>query len=729
MAVSPGMLARWFALFALLSIVTACAREGADSEQSDDAPRSRVQVTATQPPRQTPAPSSDNSQSAVQASEKLPSPPLREIIKGTGNFAKPRSQPAEAVTVAQGGGVALNFFNADVRDVIKSVLGDLLKLNYLLDPAVQGVITVQTNQPIARDAILPSLEAALRLNGLALIETQGLYKVAPVTDAARLGARAQGGADASQITGYRTRIVPLQFVSTDEMQRILEPLVPQGSIVRVDPARNLLVLGGTEHDLAAMLTEVATFDVDWLRGMSFGIFQLKTAPAKAVTAELTEVLGGQAGPISTVVRLVPIERMNAILAISPQPSYLDQIRGWIERLDRGSDTEDQRIYVYYVQNGRAADLAAVLNKVLGNSTGNEAVPGRPLDSIYVPQAGLQAPRDVPRPPIDTMPTPPAAPPPAPSAASQSGAAVPEEGIDLKGTKSIRITADEINNALLIFGTPRDYRLVEDALKKMDITPLQVLIDAAIAEVTLTKELQYGVQYFLKNGNFQFLLSGTAAATISPTVPGFSFVFAGGRNTTAILDLLKSVTKVDVISSPQIFVLNNQTASLQVGDQVPIATSTAISVLTPGAPVVNSIQLQDTGVILNVTPRVNEGGLVRMDITQEVSAVAKTTSSGIDSPTIQQRKIRSSIAVNDGETIALGGLIQDSKTKSKTGIPLLGDIPILGNLFSQTDDQLTRTELLILITPHVVRNGREAEDIASDLRRRMQATESLFNKVR
>ncbi len=297
---------------------------------------------------------------------------------------------------------------------------------------------------------------------------------------------------------------------------------------------------------------------------------------------------------------------------------------------------------------------------------------------------------------------------------------------MRGLGTIHITADEVNNALVILAAPREYAVIEAALRQLDTVPLQVLLEAAVAEVTLTNQLSYGVQYFLQKGRNQAFLTESTSSAIAADLPGFAYVFSGNAIRT-ILSALEQVTTVNVVSAPQLLVLNNQTATLQVGDQVPIATQSAVSVAVPGAPVVNSIEFRDTGVILKVTPRVNEGGLVLMDISQEVSDVSQTTTSTLNSPTIQQRKIKSTVAVQDGETIALGGLIKDSRTHSRNGIPLLQDIPIVGGLFGVTSDEVMRTELLVLITPRVVESLQKARAVTEELRSKLPATRAVFQR--
>jgi len=316
----------------------------------------------------------------------------------------------------------------------------------------------------------------------------------------------------------------------------------------------------------------------------------------------------------------------------------------------------------------------------------------------------------------------------PADSSAPSATTGDSGTSALGMAGIRITGDEANNALLILATAHQYEVVEAALQKLDIVPLQVLLEAAIAEVTLTNELRYGIQYFAKTGKSQIVLADAATTAIAPTLPGFAYAFASGSNIRVILDALESITNVNVVSSPELLVLNNHTATLQVGDQVPIATQSAVSVITPGSPVVNTIEFRDTGVILKVTPRVNEGGLVTLSMTQEVSGVTRTTSSDLNSPTIQQRRITSSVVIQDGQTVALGGLIKDSRNKTRDGIPFLQRLPYVGALFRTDDTKDERTELLVLITPHVVESLDKARSVTNELRRKMPATKAVFQRV-
>jgi general secretion pathway protein D len=434
----------------------------------------------------------------------------------------------------------------------------------------------------------------------------------------------------------------------------------------------------------------------------------------------------------------------------------------MERLDKPAEGTDKKIFVYHVQNGRATDVANTLLRALFGSgapqqsaaqpTPNSTMSGtQSSDSFSAANSAALSPmngastNDSSGGDLSggTAPSHPSTPTssfqpvtsPVQGQSQQPHGYETIGGVSREGINSVNITADEANNALVVLATPREYAVIQDALRQLDVAPTQVLLEAAIAEVTLTKETKYGFQYFAQNSHNTGVLtqsSSLPASTglqITPSLPGFSYMFMNGNNIQVILSALGTVTHVDVISSPEVMVLNNQMASLEVGDQVPILTGQAQSTLGTDAPIVNSVQYLDTGVILRVTPRVNRSGQVMMDISQEVSGVntAATSVSTIGSPTIQQRKINSSVAVGDGETVALGGLFSDTVSLSHDGIPYLQDIPILGNLFRATDNSHDRTELMVLITPHVVDDARKARAVTDELRRKLPEVEPLFEK--
>jgi general secretion pathway protein D len=708
---------------------------------------------ATVPPQDSPAyatpPAPPGSSAAAGANRPIPllAPGQRagvaraEIELGTGRLIGAAPGQPPGLEIAPGGEVTLDLVNVDVRDVARSVLGDLLKLPYAVDATLQGTVTLRTGRPIPRSAVLGALTDALALSGIALVERGGLVQLVPLANAPREARLA--GPDGA---GFVTRVVTPANVAAADLARVLEPLLPAGAAIRADPARNALIISGTERTIAEMLDNLAVFDVDALKGLSFALLPLRNAPPREVAREIASMLGGGGSALAGLVRVVPVDRLHAVLVTSVKPEQLRRVRGWIEWLDQGGGSDERQFYVYRVQNGRAVDLAAVLRKAIGIEAGSAGGGARPPASVLPPLpgtggpgppgapggafgAGVAAPGAANVPPVlagDLPAAPPAGTPDQDTGQAGTGAAMPSGG-----GSGPRITADEINNALVITATPHEYAQIEAALLKLDIPPLQVLVEATIAEVTLTNQLSFGLQYFIKSGNFRAFF-GTPptdqtgnGSSISAPFPGFSLIpglnagFVSNGGTNVVLQALSQLTNIRVLSSPNLLVLNNQSARLQVGDQVPIATQSAVSTIVPNAPVVNSIEYRDTGVILSVTPRVNAGGLMLLDITEEVSNPTTTTTSSLTSPTISERRVTSSVAIGDGQTIALGGLIQDSRQTDKTGIPLLSDIPVIGALFGTRNNQLTRTELIVMITPHIVRDRRDAEAVTEELRQKLR----------
>ncbi|HSS63229.1 MAG TPA: type II secretion system secretin GspD [Gammaproteobacteria bacterium] len=641
---------------------------------------------------------------------------------GSGVFVREVKAPDGS---SEPGEITLNFENTNLLEVVKVILADLLKQNYVIDPGVQGAVTLQTSEPLPRESLVPTLEMLLRMNGAALVRRGDLYHVVPRESALRgLTSPQLGNTTAPLPRGYSVRVVPLRYVSAGEMQKILEPFVTAGNIVRVDTQRNLLILAGTGQEIETLLETVAVFDVDWIAGMSVALFTPDFVDAKTLASDLEKVFGDPGkGPLAGLVQLAVIERLNALLVISPRSEYLRKVAGWVDRLDQDRGGSGRRLFIYHVQNGKAADLAAVLQQVFEERAAEQGIPPPELAPGLEPvELQSQAP------PIIAQETEPAvtgaAPPrqevpesPAPRRAT-TGAG---EGLQLAEGGKVRIIADEVNNALLIMATASEYDQVREALKDLDIVPLQVLIEATIAEVTLTDNLQYGLEWFFKNelgsrvGQAQLDLNDTAG--LAAAIPGFSYAITSGGVVRAVLNTLASESKLKVISSPSLMVLNNQTATIQVGDQVPVTTQQQ-QATTGESNIINSVEFRDTGVLLTVTPRVNAGGLVILELSQEVSNVSSTSPSL--TPTISQRKINSTVAIQSGETVVLGGLIRENDNVSSSGIPGLHNIPIVGFLFGQDSDNRERTELVVLITPRAVQGAAEAHEITEEFRDKMES---------
>ncbi|MBL6936611.1 MAG: type II secretion system secretin GspD [Alphaproteobacteria bacterium] len=622
---------------------------------------------------------------------------------------QPAAPPPPPATVADGDAITLDFVAADVRDVAKAVLGDFLGLNYAVGAGVTGTVTIQTSRPVARKDVLAILEQALELNNLALVKRAAVYTIVPLSDARRQSGGIARRADAGE-AGFGVQIVPLKYVGAAQMQHLLEPLVPSQAIVYADAQRNLLMIQGSAAERSAMMDEIALFDVDWLEKKTFRLLTPKYTDVGPLTKELEQFLGGDGSTPNDLVRLVPIQRLNAILAISAQPRYLARVEQMMDRLDRPGQGYERRVFFYAVQNSRASDLADALNRsIYGDSYRSPASDntGSGADDFSSPLSTSGMPITPPPAPATTLP---AAAPVAPPAA---GGEVPDHNANAI------VTVDKVNNALLINGTPQQYAAIREVLRNMDVAPMQVQLEAVIAEVTLNDGLEYGVQYFYQpSDKHQIALTDSKTLNITPSLPGFSYMFTQGSNIRIILSALSQVTHVEVVSSPNVMVLNNGTALLQVGNQVPISTGQAVSVTAGDAPIVNSIAYHATGVILKVTPSVNKSGQVTLEVLQEVSSVApEADQTTIGSPTFTERKVKSTISIQDNETVALGGMISNSRTRGSSGLPYLSNIPVLGGLFGTKQNNGTRTELMVLITPHVIENLDVARAVTEELRRK------------
>ena len=647
------------------------------------------------------------------ASAQTPQPGSTEIFRAPPAASGPHHDATQSAEPAD---ITLNFVNADVKDVAKTVLGDYLKLNYEIAGGVQGTVTIQTSQPLTRSQVLPVLEQALRLNDMALVASGGVYRIVPIAAAATETGPTQSRAGEP---GFGVEVVPVRYILAAEMAKLLESLAPTQAIIHVDATRNLLIVQGTADERQTVIDDVAEFDTDTMQGASFEILTPTYTDAEELTRELNQVLGGLTGTAIGAVRLVPLDRLNAILAISPQPRYLEQLQSWMRRLDKPGQGSERRLFVYHVQNGRAVDLAATLAKTLLGS--NQSQPSTTEQAAATPAIAAPLSENT------TINGANATAPPPPLV--QSYAETPGAG-GYNSMPGVNITADAVNNSLVVLATPQQYATIKQALTELDVTPLEVFLEAAVAEITLSNDMTYGVQFQASDAHNTVVLTDSTTPTVSPNLPGFSYIYTNGANIQVILSAIETKTHVEVISAPKLLVLNNQPATLEVGDKVPIVTQSAVNTLTTvgTSPIVNSVEYEDTGVILKVTPRVNAGGLVQMDISQEVSDVEATSSSTIDSPTIEERKLNSSVAVQDGETVALGGLIQDNRTKERTGIPFLQDIPVLGHLFGDTTNNRSRTELMVLITPHVVDSIDKARAITDELRRKIPTVQPLFDRA-
>lgn len=659
----------------------------------------------------------------------------------------------------KGAPAGLKFEDAPLADVVGVVLREIAKVDYVIHPPINGNITLATQGDVSADHAMQLLEAALHANGVVMArDTRGVFHIGR-PEAVRSVVPGLRQATGSPLPpGQGAVVIPLKNTGASEMATILRAMAPAEALLRVDTLRNLIVMTGTRPQIEGWLDIINTFDVDLLKGMSVGVFPLKhvstqdvekairmisggnvTSPARTAGTPGAGAPGAPAAPGSNAaatpsalpadigllgaLRILPIANINSLLIVTPRASYLEQARQWIEKLDQpGSGMGDLQLFVYPVQNGNAKHLASVLNGLFGNgasapaaSTAPRAVaPGLQNTSGSTQgfgggfggsAGGFGA-------SVGGF-----------GAASQNNNANQGPGVSTVTLNSgVRVMADEVNNAVLVYGSRGEYDKIQSALKRLDVPPTQVLIEASIIEVTLNDELKYGLQWVFDDkirgglsGNG--VLSNVAGGVLGGAAAGFSYTLKNPLgNVRGVINALAEKSLVNVISSPSLMVMDNHTASIAVGTQQPIRSSETF--VSGSNNVTTAIQYKDTGVTLSVTPSVNAGNMVTMQINQAVTDVgAEDVTTGQRS--FLQRQFNSKVAVRSGETLVLGGLIRDNSTTGKAGIPLLQDIPLLGKLFGANSKNVARTELLVVITPRVVRNDVDLIAIGQEMRERMK----------
>jgi general secretion pathway protein D len=670
-----------------------------------------------------------------------------QISRGSGQFIQPQGLRTPRPAAQGPQAVTFNFENQPIQAVVKAILGDLLKQNYSIAPGVQGNVSFSTSEPVEQAQALPILETLLSWTGNALVRRAGGYVVLPQKDAVAgnvvpsLGANAPAG-------GTQARLFPLHFISATEMEKLLKPFARSGTILLADPARNLLIVSGTPDELANYQSMVRTFDVDWLRGMSVGVFNLQYASVGELMPKLDAMFGARGDtPLAGMLRFIPLERTNALVVISTQPQYLQEVGEWITRIDRGGGNQPQ-LFVYDVRNIKASDLARYLGQIYTNGgagggsidTGGRVGPG--LGAATVGSADNANAFNAMGSSAGSFGSVPGG---TADANGLGASSAPDLGTTANGygtnagaqqytsnDGSIRISSVDSSNQLLVRARASQWEEIKTAIAKLDHVPLQVQIETRILEVSLTGEFQFGVQYYLQN--LQNLAGSAAgqqaiaqqAAALQAGVPfgggAFFYSFFNDKLQVA-LRAIETSGNTKTLSAPSMVVMNNQVAMIQVGDKIPV-NQTSINTAVGAATSYNQVSYMDTGVILKVQPRINPGGLVYMDISQQVSQPNRSVPLVNGNASISERKLATQVAVQSGQTVLLGGLIQQAESNTDTGIPGLNRVPILGHLFGNTDRSRNRTELIVLITPRVVQGEEDAKRITDDYQRKFESLAPL-----
>ena len=689
-------------------------------------------------------------------------------------------------------GVTLNMVNLPIAQAAKIMLGDIMGVDYVVDPKLDGTVTAHTVRPLTKSAAMTLFQSALHSSGAALVETGGLYRIVPADQAASAGGDivvGRRGVDSERLGGG-AEVVQLRYVSAAEMKRLLEPISPHGAIVAADSGRNTLSLSGSPQDVATVKDAIAAFDIDTMRGMSFALVPVTSSDPDAMAEDLRNVFGAEKeGPMGGMIRFIGNKRLSAILVISPQAKYLDRARAWIHRLDTRAQGNEKQFFSYRVQNRPAKELLQIIASMFGSSgsgRGNNVAPrfgqaslssdgsgssstsggnGLPIGGAaggggLGSSGGLGAPGGGLGSPGGGLGGGLGAPGGGPGSSGgigsqgggfgssggigqngsggglNSGGAFGAQGVNGQQAVSVaddrfKLAVDDAKNALVIMATPDDYKRVRRVLEALDVQPNQVFIEATIAEVDLNDQLNFGVNWYFQHKASNIGLSNSSSTPITPNdslggnligagmasaFPGFSYALRGA-SAMVTLNALNQITKVNVLSTPSLTVLDNRQAQLQVGDQISVTTFTASTINTTGA-YFNGTQYLSTGVILSITPHISESGSLMLELEQEVSNVDPNTPAGAQNPNIQQRRIKTQVIVADGESVMLGGLIQSQRSLDTTQVPVVGDVPVLGTLFKQKADAITKSELLIMITPHIVHTSNDAREITAEYRRKL-----------
>jgi general secretion pathway protein D len=639
-------------------------------------------------------------------------PAVASIHRGSGQVINTRAASAPPPNLGSSGEATFNFEGESLHAVVKAILGDLLQQNYVIAPNVQGTVTLATPRPVSGAQALSLLEMVLAWNNARLIWSDGRYNIVPA-DQAVPGNLAPRTGSAANARGYEVRAIPLKYISASEMEKLLKPYARDRAIVQVDASRNLIVLGGTRAELQNYMRTIEIFDVDWLAGMSVGVFPLQSAEATKVVTELEKVFGeGSKTPLAGMFRFMPLEGQNAVMVITPQASYLPRVEEWISRMDAGG--QGSRLFVYEVKYVKAADLAEQLGKVYGNTattttSGPSLMPG--LEPVEV--------RTTDMPPAD-------APLPSNSAPATSG----DQTLNIGGGE-VGISAVEESNSLLVRASASQWESIRRAIERLDSMPLQVHIEAQVVEVKLTGDLSYGVSWFFGNaiGPAADLTASQAAndwhntaTAIAATGNAFTFL---GPSAKVIINTLDSVSDVRILSAPSVLVRNNVEADFNSGQQIPVASTILNNNGNTNTDnTYSQVQFRQTGVSLKVKPRISGNGMVFMEITQDVSSVSADGPVIGTNPSVDNNKLHTEVAVMSGETIALAGLIKTEQGNGSGGIPYLSRIPVIGALFGTRTVRDNRQEILVLITPTVIRDPGEARRYTDEYGERFRALEPL-----
>ena len=716
----------------LASLLAACASVSSPVMQRSGAMAPAPQATAD-------AAGTDVRTQSLPAEDVGPQPIIR---RGTGQVINRGAASAPLPNlVGTTGAATFNFEGESLQAVVKAILGDMLGQNYVIAPGVQGTVTLATPKPVSPADAVSLLEMVLGWNNARMVYSDGRYNIVP-SDQALAGTVAPRTGSAATARGFESRVVPLRYISAAEMEKVLKPYARPNAIVNVDSGRNLITLAGTRAELENYLRTIEIFDVDWMSSMSVGVFPLQSGKATKVVADLEKVFGEQSkSPVAGMFRFMPLEGANAVLVITPQADYLDDIQQWLQRID--SAGEGVQLFSYELKYVKAKDLADRLAEVFGGGGGRSGDGGAPslmpgLQSTEIKDSGIDD-----------------------SGASSamiggdSGGGLGSGSMSLdprqsgNGGVTLEVDGDKVGvsavdetNTLLVRATGQAWRSIRDVIERLDVMPLQVHIEAQVAEVKLSGALQYGVNWYFEqavnatpaNGGAGLpsavgrTIWGDLAGSIRPAGgvnPGLAWTFLG-RNAAAVINALDEVTDVRLLQTPSVVVRNNAEAVFNVGSRIPISSVTFNPNTGSDGNTFSQVQYLDTGTILKVRPRITKDGIVFLDLVQEISTPGSlSTADQNGNVRIDTRRLKTEAAIQSGDTIMLAGLISDGVDRGSSGVPGLSRIPLVGGLFGTQRSGTNREEVIVLLTPTIIRNPLEARDLTDEYGRRFRALEPLY----
>jgi general secretion pathway protein D len=673
--------------------------------------------------------------------------------------------------------VSLNFNRADLIEIIH-ILAQQLGFTYTIDPEVKGTVTINSVQPLSQEDLLPVFHQVLRMNGAVAVRTGNIYRIMPIKDAKGV-ARPMGQ---SKEDGFALQIVPVRFFSVAEMKKVLMPFLQPGGEIIEYPRGNFLVIIDLPSNIQRLMEIADLIDVQVFAGTRMEIYQPKVASAEELATEMTKVMQSFASSApqsdSFASQFIALPRINQLLVVSHSEAAWIYAKRWLDRIDVIAEGPGRRIFIYPVENSKATELADVLTQALGQPStgrretsrtlqdlhrstpgGSSQIGGRGLSgsgssgfgSSGFGSSGVSGQQGS---AFATIPVPgqPAA--PAPSPAMPPGAVVPRPAVppaqqQVRPEEQFRIIADPSTNSLIIYGTAQEFHNIKNILRELDIVPRQVLLDVLVAEVTLTDDQSFGVDYEIgrKGGDVRIfdrqfgsragvltgILSGLAAANaagITQFPGGVSGVIGTGNAVRALINALQSDSRIKILSSPSILATDNKPARIQVGSEEPVATGT-VSAAVGGVASSTTIQYRNTGRIVTIIPQVNSLGLVNLQILAEVSQRGANVVVGNEAdsfPSFDTRQAETTAVVQDGDTLAIGGIIAENKSRDRAGIPYLMNLPVIGRFFGSTTDTLRRTELVMLITPHVIRNREESQKVTEAFKNSLSTVRNELERL-